>query len=491
MSTSGERIMEELSREARQVLRKLREVGGTSQLHELGMDQSAVMRGVLLLQERELVKVEEEKRYRLLLTEEGKRYAEVGLPERRILKVADGVSLEDACRLAGLEKEEAQIGIGWLRRKGLATLEGGILRLTDKGRNFLERPMPEEEALRRLREELVVTGLDSTLEELRRRGLLEVREEKTRILSLTEAGWRVELGPEVEEISELTPELLSTGAWRTARFKRYNVLAPVSPLYPAKLHPQQRVIEEVREILIGMGFKEIPSRIVETEFWNFDALFQAQDHPAREIHDTLSISKPSHGAVPEELLRKVTRAHERGVAGSCGWGYRFNPEISRRLLLCSQTTAATVHFLAGCPSPPVKVFCIGRVFRHEKIDYKHLAEFYQCEGIVMDRGLTLRDMFGYLKEIVRRLGFEKVRFRPSYFPYTEPSAEALVYHEGRGEWIEILGAGMFRPELLVPLGIRYPVLAWGIGLTRLIMLKLGVEDIRMLFSNDLKWLRES
>jgi len=109
----------------------------------------------------------------------------------------------------------------------------------------------------------------------------------------------------------------------------------------------------------------------------------------------------------------------------------------------------------------------------------------------MDRGLTLRDMFGYLKEIVRRLGFEKVRFRPSYFPYTEPSAEALVYHEGRGEWIEILGAGMFRPELLVPLGIRYPVLAWGIGLTRLIMLKLGVEDIRMLFSNDLKWLRES
>jgi phenylalanyl-tRNA synthetase alpha chain len=136
---------------------------------------------------------------------------------------------------------------------------------------------------------------------------LEVREEKTRILSLTEAGWRVELGPEVEEISELTPELLSTGAWRTARFKRYNVLAPVSPVYPAKLHPQQRVIEEIREILIGMGFKEIPSRIVETEFWNFDALFQAQDHPAREIHDTLSVSKPSHGAVPEELLRRSPR----------------------------------------------------------------------------------------------------------------------------------------------------------------------------------------
>lgn len=483
--------MEELSREAREVLRRLREAGGTAQPQEWDMDQSAVMRGALALQERGLVEVKEEKRYRLLLTAEGKRCLEVGLPERRILRVADGVTPEEAGRMAGLKKEEVQVGVGWLRRKNLVTLEGKLLRLTEKGRSYLGQPMPEEEALLRLRSEPVVDELDALSRELGRRGLLEIREEKRRILSLTEEGWKVRLGPEVEEVSELTPELLSTGRWKTVRFKRYNVLAGVSPTYPAKLHPQQRVIEEVREILIGMGFKEIPSRIVETEFWNFDALFQAQDHPAREIHDTLSLSKPSHGTVPSELVGKVARAHERGVAGSCGWGYRFNPEVSRRLLLCSQTTAATVHFLSSRPSPPVKVFSIGRVFRHEKIDYKHLAEFYQCEGIVMEEGLTLRDMFGYLKEIVNRLGFEKVRFRPSYFPYTEPSAEALVYHEGRGEWIEILGAGMFRPELLIPLGIRYPVLAWGIGLTRLIMLKLGVEDIRMLFSNDLAWLRGS
>jgi phenylalanyl-tRNA synthetase alpha chain len=483
--------MEELPREAREVLRRLRGAGGTAQPQELGMDQSTVMRGALALQERGLVRVEEERRYRLTPTAEGRRYAEDGLPERRMLGVADGVSLEEAIRRAGLEEKEAQIGIGWLRRKGLAVLEGGILRLTEKGRTYLGRPMPEEEALQKLKGGLTVSELNPVLEELRRRGLIEVREERRRTLSLTGEGWKVELGPAEEEVSELTPELLSTGGWRTARFKRYNVLAPVAPAYPAKLHPQQRVIEEIREILVGMGFKEIPSRIVETEFWNFDALFQAQDHPAREIHDTLSLKKPSAGSIPEELARKVARAHERGVAGSCGWGYRFNFEVSRRLLLCSQTTAATVRYLSTRPDPPVKVFSIERVFRHEKIDYKHLAEFYQCEGIVMEKGLTLRDMFGYLKEIVNRLGFEKVRFRPSYFPYTEPSAEALVYHEGRGEWIEILGAGMFRPELLIPLGIKYPVLAWGIGLSRLIMLKLGVEDIRMLFSNDLGWLRGS
>jgi len=162
--------------------------------------------------------------------------------------------------------------------------------------------------------------------------------------------------------------------------------------------------------------------------------------------------------------------------------------VSRRPVLCSQTTAATVRYLASRPEPPVKVFCIDRVYRHEKIDYKHLAEFYQCEGIVMERGMTLRHMLGYLKEILNALGFERIKFMPSYFPYTEPSVQALVYHGAKGEWLEVLGAGMFRPELLRPLGIRYPVLAWGIGLSRLIMMKLGLEDIRDLFKNDLAWL---
>jgi phenylalanyl-tRNA synthetase alpha chain len=136
----------------------------------------------------------------------------------------------------------------------------------------------------------------------------------------------------------------------------------------------------------------------------------------------------------------------------------------------------------------VKVFCIDRVYRHEKIDYKHLAEFYQCEGIVMEKGLTLRDMHGFLKQIVAKLGFSKIRFRPGFFPYTEPSTEADVWHPERGEWLEVLGAGIFRPELLRPLGIRYPVLAWGIGFSRLAMIKLGLEDIRDLYKNDLEWL---
>ncbi|MCK4405391.1 MAG: phenylalanine--tRNA ligase subunit alpha, partial [Hadesarchaea archaeon] len=312
-----------------------------------------------------------------------------------------------------------------------------------------------------------------------------------RELDLTELGNQaLALGVElVEEVSELTHELLVSGRWREVRLRRYDVVAPGAPVHPGKVHPQQQVIDELREILLEMGFVEIRSNFVESEFWNFDALFQAQDHPAREIHDSLSLSKPERTKLPSPaLVRRVAAAHERGVAGSTGWGYKFNIEVSRRPVLCSQTTAATVRYLASHPEPPVKVFCINRVYRHEKIDYKHLAEFYQAEGIVMDPKLTLRDMLGYLKQVMVKLGLPKVRFRPGYFPYTEPSVEADVYFPEKGEWLEVLGAGMFRPELLRPLGIRYPVLAWGIGFSRLAMIRLGIEDIRDLFNNDLEWL---
>jgi len=325
------------------------------------------------------------------------------------------------------------------------------------------------------------------------RKLVKIEEETTRELRLSETGINaINQGIElVEEVSELTHEMLLNGRWRDVKLKRYEVVAPGVPAYPGKIHPLQQIIDELREILVEMGFAEIKSRIVESEFWNFDALFQAQDHPAREIHDSFALSKPNQANLPPpELLKRVSEAHERGTAGSKGWRYKFNPDISRKPVLCSQTTATTVRYLASHPEPPVKVFCIDRVYRHEKIDYKHLAEFYQAEGIVMDKDLTLRDMLGYLKQILIKLGFTKIRFRPGYFPYTEPSAEADVYFQDKKEWMEVLGAGMFRPELLQPLDIRYPVLAWGIGFSRLSMLRMGIDDIRDLYNNDLSWLQK-
>ena len=470
-----------------------------------GLGHPAVMRAALGLAQKGLVQVLESKSSIATLTEEGRTYALKGLPERCMLKALVAVKAApeplDLAKRAGLTPEQARISLSWLRRKGWAefTKKAGrnVPIVTSAGKAALGQTLPDEQLLAdlaqvgSLRVEELPEDRERTLVELKGRKLVEVEERTIRRLIPTELGKRaLALGIElVEELSELTHELLVTGRWRTARFKRYDVLAEVAPVYPGKVYPQQQVIDELREILLEMGFVEIESRLVESEFWNFDALFQAQDHPAREIHDSLSLSKPERTRLPSsKLVKRVATAHERGVAGSMGWGYKFSVDISQRPVLCSQTTAATVRHLATHPEPPVKVFCIDRVYRHERIDYKHLAEFYQAEGIVMDRGLTLRDMFGYLKQIVVKLGLPEIRFRPGYFPYTEPSVEADVYFPEKREWLEVLGAGMFRPELLRPIGIRHPVLAWGIGFSRLAMIKLGLEDIRDLFKNDLEWL---
>jgi phenylalanyl-tRNA synthetase alpha chain len=259
-----------------------------------------------------------------------------------------------------------------------------------------------------------------------------------------------------------------------------------------------KIIQEVNEVLISMGFKEVKSQIVQTEFWNFDTLFEPQDHPARDMQDTFFVKYPNTGKVPKELLEKVKGIHECGTIDnekiSKGWCYKFDENVSKRTVLRTHTTVSSIKYLASLSESerenPHKVFCIDRVFRNETIDYKHLPEFYQCEGIVMAEDVNFDNLVGILKEFLRKLGFEKVRIRPAYFPFTEPSLEAEVYMEGKG-WLELLGAGVFRPEVLEPFGIKKPVLAWGIGLSRLAMLRLGLTDIRELHKNDMEWLKKT
>jgi phenylalanyl-tRNA synthetase alpha chain len=253
----------------------------------------------------------------------------------------------------------------------------------------------------------------------------------------------------------------------------------------------QKIIQRTREIFLEMGFTEIRGPIVETAFWNFDALFQPQDHPAREMQDTFYLSNPQEGGLPaKSVVEKVAKVHENGwTTGSRGWGYEWSADEARRLVLRTHTTSETIKYLSEHKTPPLKVFSVDRVYRNEKVDYKHLAEFHHIEGIVMDKQVTFRDLMGTLKEFYRKLGLKKVQFWPSYFPYTEPSAQSTVYVPKLKMWIELCGMGMFRPEVLAPIGIRYPVLAWGGGLERLAMLELDVDDIRLLYKNDLGWIR--
>jgi len=466
-----------------------------------GLAHAAVMRAALTLSEKKLVEVNEKPQTAIVLNEEGKLHAQKGLPERRLIKIlslklSEAIPVEAAVREARLERNFVPIALGWLHKKGWAKISGKEKLLTLK-----EKPTVgvDEKLLQLLKEkgEISVESLDKQMQDavemLKKRKLIETREKTTRELALTEAGWQtVKKGVRiVEEISQLTPELIITGKWKTTKLRKFDVTAPGPPAYPGKIHPMQEIIQRAREIFLEMGFTEIRGPMVETAFWNFDALFQPQDHPAREMADTFYLSYPKVGKLPaRSIVDKVAKTHENGwTTGSRGWGYKWSADEARRLVLRTHTTSETIHYLSLHKTPPLKVFSVDRVYRNEKVDYKHLAEFHHIEGIVMDKHVTLRDLMGTLKTFYKKFGLTKIQFWPSYFPYTEPSVQATVYAPKLKAWMELCGMGMFRPEVLAPMGIKHPVLAWGGGLERLAMLELDVDDIRLPYRNSLSWIR--
>ena len=488
------------------VLKAVRELGGRCLLRDVvdssGLAHAAVARSVLALEEAGLLKVEERRRVDARLTEEGASYAADGLPERRlldaVLRLGGEADLEAAAEEAGLSGDLLSIAVGWARRKGWATVSEGRIRAS----TTWPPPRDEDEQLLRMLAgggTVEVGTLEPSLREaakrLERRGLLELEERTLRVLEITQAGLEaLEAGPpKAEEITQLTPELIVSGAWRGVKLRKFDVKAPVPVVYPGRLHPVQQIINWIREIFLEMGFTEIRGPIVELAFWNFDALFQPQDHPAREMQDTFYLLEPNRGVLPrEELVDAVAKTHENGwKTGSRGWGYRWSREEASKLVLRTHTTAVTIRYLSEHKEPPVWVFSVDRVYRNEKVDYKHLAEFHQIEGIIMDKGVTLRDLMGILTEFYRKMGLERVQFWPSYFPYTEPSMQSTVYVPELKAWVELCGMGLFRPEVLAPMGVKYPVLAWGGGLERLVMIKLGVDDIRELYRNRLSWIRRA
>jgi len=484
-------------------LEKLRGRGPVDQIVKISdLAHAAVMRAALSLTTKNLVRTHERKQTVIALTKEGSYHAKKGLPERRLLnsliRLGGEASVDDIVDDAGLEKKFLTIALGWLSRKGWAAIEK-----KKRAMKMLKEPRigNDEKLLSLLAEKgpLTLEDLSQELQKavslLKKRRLVEISKKTLRELELTDAGWDlVKKGIEiVEEVSQLTPELIQTGRWRGAKLRRFDVTAPGPIIYPGKIHPAQQIIQRVREIFLEMGFTEIRGPIVETAFWNFDALFQPQDHPAREMMDTFYLAQPRKGKLPEkDVVNAVGKTHEDGwITGSRGWEYIWSPDEAKRLILRTHTTAVTIRYLAEHKEPPVKVFSVDRVYRNEKVDYKHLAEFHQIEGIVMDKKVTLRDLMGTLKEFYLKLGLKRVQFWPSYFPYTEPSMQSTVYVPELKTWVELCGMGIFRPEVLAPLGIKHPVLAWGGGLERLILLKLGVEDIRLLYKNDLGWIRRT
>lgn len=491
-----------------EVLKAIAELGGSATLDGIiaktGLESAAVMRAGLSLSKNGLLKIEEKRITLIKPTSEGLEYSRIGLPERRmnqVLKQVGGVApLARVAEMAGVPKNLWTAVVGWLRKKGMADLE-------KKGREVILRwvgspkETPDEKLLKILGEkgETVEERLDDALKEaadiLERRRLL-TRSLKTEYkFILTDEGVEaISRGIEVRrEVSQLTPSLVRSGEWRKVSLRHYDVEAPVTLTWPGKKQPYNAFLDELKLKLIALGFKEMTGPLVELMFFNCDALYMPQDHPARDIHDIYFVKEPKYGSLERygKYLRNVKRVHEDGwITGSIGWGYPFSTKESCRLILRSHGTAISARTLVREDLEiPGKYFSIARCYRPEVTDRTHLTEFNQVEGIVVGEGLTLKNLLGVLEKFALDLAeADSVKFRPDYFPFTEPSVELLAFKEGCG-WMEFGGAGIFRPELTLPLGVEVPVLAWGLGVDRLYMMKAGVDDIRSLFTYDLNWLR--
>ena len=435
----------------------------------------SVVQWAHLLEDKGLVRLERIVDKSFVYTDEGKEYLNNGLPETQLLKFC-----RNDTPLAELQKHASfRIGFGQLRKKGLISVNNGVVSKTD-GASTID----DETALKDPQ-----AGGQRT-KDLIKRGILQETESVRNIVSIKPEGLAIaKQGLDMrEEAGTLTRDQILSGAWKSLNLRRYDVAKLPKKAYPGKIHPYQRIIAEMREILLEMGFTELYGGIVQQSYWNFDALFQPQDHPAREMQDTFYLRETL--PLPEGF-EKVKAMHESGgETSSIGWGGVWKEEKAEQCVLRTHTTSVSIQHLAKNPNPPVKAFCIGRVYRRETIDTTHLAEFEQLEGVVMDEGVTFGNLLGILREFYHRMGFEGVRFKPSYYPYTEPSLDAEVYVEGIG-WMEMGGAGVFREEVTAPLGINYPVLAWGLGVSRIAMLRLGLKDLRYLHRSDVAFLRET
>ncbi len=461
-----------------------------------GLDETSVLRALKFLENKNLIQLVIEKTNHVDLGTNGIYYRKNGLPERKLIHVLEKrthSTLEEAMKASSLSDNEFKAALGALKKKALITLVNGKLALK-ASKEELTKKSPEEKLLETLpKEKESLTDEERyAFENLRiRKDIIQLVETKKITINLTELGKNLaHQEMNTEFIEEITPEIIKDP--KDKEFRRYDIVAPVPKIYGGKKHFVNQAIEYARNIWLEMGFKEMDGPVVDTSFWVFDSLFTAQDHQVRDMQDSFYLHSKK-GALPDKaLVAQVKKAHEQGIASSKGWNYKWDEEEAKKVVMRTHTTSLSARTLASLKEHdlPAKFFAIGKAFRNETIDWSHGIEFYQTEGIVIDENVTLRHLFGYLQQFYKKMGFEKIRFRPSFFPYTEPSVEIDVFHHERGQWFELGGAGILRPEVTAPLlGKPIPVLAWGQGFDRTIMDFYKIKDLRELYANNLTILR--
>ena len=464
------------------------------------LDKTSVIRALEYLYQKKIINLSFKEKKVVELGVNGAFYKKKGMPERRLMNFLTEkriISFAEVKKQGDLTDNEIKVSIGILKKSNLINLKKENIIFNAEKKEIYKR-IPEEiflDALPLYQESLSNEQKEILKNLLRRKDLVRVKNEKVTDIKITKLGKKI-IKSEVKGkgmIEQINPTMLKKeNFWKGKKFRRYDVSSPVPAIRGGKRHFVNQASDYARKIWTELGFKEMEGNMVIPSFWNFDALFTAQDHPVREMQDTFFIDKKT-ALKNKKIVNKVKESHEKGVKGSTGWQYEWDEEEAKKLVLRTHTTPLSVQTLAGLnvSELPAKFFALGKCFRNETIDWSHGFEFNQTEGIVVDRNVNFRHLLGYLKEFFKKMGFDKIRFRPAYFPYTEPSVEIDVFHPEKKIWFEIGGAGIFRPEVVIPLlKENIPVLAWGPGFDRTLMDYYEIKDIRELYKNDISKLRK-
>lgn len=469
---------------AEKILQTLDKHGSIENSQKAFPDVSSVdvQSAVASLVDKDMIVAEQIEHELWTLTDEGQQILSLGSHEIRLFdavaSAVDGLAISDVNSLfgqAGRIGQQRAFKNGWIKKEGAKLVK-----------KVEERP--EDVTAEQLAAVDSTGGLEDTksLDELKKRKLVS----KTKVwwFSIVKGEEFALVIPKFE--TDLTIDMIQSGAWKDAKFKKYNFCAEGANPNAGSLHPLNKVRAEFREIFFNMGFTEMSTDpYVDTGFWNFDALFVPQQHPARDLQDTFYIKDPLEGGLPEdkEYLERVKTVHEKGAFGSRGYGYKWDVNETKKLVLRTHTTAVSskmLYNLAKDPKP-ARYFSIDRVFRNEAVDATHLAEFHQIEGVIADYDITLGKLIGFMQKFFSMMGVDKLRFKPAFNPYTEPSLEIFGYHDGLGKWVEIGNSGLFRPEMLLPMGLpeNMRVIGFGLSLERPTMIKYAVSNIRELLGH--------
>ncbi|MEM4247072.1 MAG: phenylalanine--tRNA ligase subunit alpha [Candidatus Woesearchaeota archaeon] len=471
-----------------------------------GLKDVEVIRALQWLENKKIVKVDVSSSDIVLLDKNGELYKKQGLPERRFLQALSDKELpvNNVAEKARLSRDELNICLGLLRKKALIHIshdKGFRVKLTEQGKIASAKEFLEESLLKKefpLQLGALAAEEKAAVQALKqRKAIIRVEQQKTKHVTLLPLGKHlIEIGVRDEKIIDaITPQIILSGEWKKKPIRRYDVTVQVPKIAGGRRHFVSDSVNRIRKIWLEMGFREMTGTIVQSAFWNMDSLYIPQDHPAREMQDTFFLKNPNKALLPKELVSKVKAVHEYGGnTGSTGWQQPWSEEKAMELLLRTHNTVLSAQAISQLREKdlPAKFFSVVKVFRNETLDWKHLFEFYQVEGIVVDPNANLANLQGYLKEFFKKMGFEKIRLRPSHFPYTEPSMEVDVWHPEKNEWVELGGSGIFRPEVVQPLlGRAVPVLAWGLGMERIITDYYKITDLRDIYKNDVQQLRDA